>query len=51
MLDPSDQAFWTGLIVVALSFISALVTYLILTGLTPIVPATTRSSGLPYSST
>ncbi len=38
MLDPSDQAFWTGLVVVALSFISALVTYLVLTGLTPIVP-------------
>jgi two-component system, NtrC family, nitrogen regulation sensor histidine kinase NtrY len=34
----SDRAFWLGLIVVSLSVISGLATYLILTGLTPIVP-------------
>lgn len=34
----SDRAFWVGLIVVSLSVISGLATYLILTGLTPIVP-------------
>src|SRR5262245_52025919 len=34
----SDRAFWSGLIVVSLSVISGLATYLILTGLTPIVP-------------
>ncbi len=34
----SDRAFWIGLIVVSLSVISGLATYLILTGLTPIVP-------------
>jgi two-component system, NtrC family, nitrogen regulation sensor histidine kinase NtrY len=34
----SDRAFWTGLIVVSLSVVSGLATYLILTGLTPIVP-------------
>ena len=33
-----SRAFWIGLIVVSLSLISALATYLILTGLTPIVP-------------
>ena len=38
LLDPSDRAFWTGFVVMALSVTSALVTYLILTGLTPIVP-------------
>jgi two-component system nitrogen regulation sensor histidine kinase NtrY len=38
LLDPTDRAFWTGLIVVALALVSALVTYLILTGLTPITP-------------
>ena len=37
-LDPSDRAFWLGLSVVVLSLVSALSTYLILTGLTPIVP-------------
>ena len=37
-LNPSDRAFWTGLIVVVLSIISALASYLILTGLTPITP-------------
>src|SRR6185295_18852176 len=31
-------AFWTGLLIVSLSLISGLATYLILTGLTPIVP-------------
>lgn len=40
-LDPSDQSFWTGLAIVVLSLISALATYLILTGLTPIVPSRT----------
>ena len=34
----SDRAFWVGLVVVSLSVISGLATYLILTGLTPIVP-------------
>lgn len=38
LLDPSDRAFWTGFVVMALSVVSAAVTYLILTGLTPIVP-------------
>lgn len=38
LLDPTDRAFWTGLIVVGLALVSALVTYLILTGLTPITP-------------
>jgi len=34
------RAFWVGLSVVSLSLVSALATYLILTGLTPIVPRT-----------
>jgi two-component system nitrogen regulation sensor histidine kinase NtrY len=34
----SDRAFWSGLIIVSLSVVSGLATYLILTGLTPIVP-------------
>jgi two-component system, NtrC family, nitrogen regulation sensor histidine kinase NtrY len=34
----SDRAFWIGLIIVSLSVVSGLATYLILTGLTPIVP-------------
>jgi two-component system, NtrC family, nitrogen regulation sensor histidine kinase NtrY len=33
-----SRAFWTGLLTVSLSLISGLATYLILTGLTPIVP-------------
>ncbi len=33
-----SRAFWIGLIVVSLSLVSGLATYLILTGLTPIVP-------------
>ena len=37
--DASERSFWVGLVVVVLSLISALVTYLILTGLTPIVPS------------
>ena len=37
-LDLSDRAFWTGLVIVILSIIAALATYLILTGLTPIAP-------------
>jgi len=37
-LDQSDRVFWIGLVVVGLSCFSALVTYLVLTGLTPIVP-------------
>jgi two-component system, NtrC family, nitrogen regulation sensor histidine kinase NtrY len=32
------RAFWSGLLVVCLSLVSGLATYLILTGLTPIVP-------------
>jgi len=38
LLDLTDRAFWIGLVVVVLSLISALATYLILTGLTPIAP-------------
>ena len=34
----SDRAFWIGLVVVSLSVVSGFATYLILTGLTPIVP-------------
>ncbi len=37
-LDPSERAFWVGLVIVVLSLISALTSYLILTGLTPITP-------------
>ncbi len=37
-LNPSDRAFWIGLTVVGLSILSALVSYLILTGLTAIAP-------------
>jgi two-component system, NtrC family, nitrogen regulation sensor histidine kinase NtrY len=37
-LNPSDRAFWFGLGVVLLSLTSALVSYLILTGLTAIAP-------------
>ncbi|MEQ1651056.1 MAG: PAS domain-containing sensor histidine kinase [Hyphomicrobium sp.] len=37
-LNPSDRAFWVGLTVVGLSILSALVSYLILTGLTAIAP-------------
>jgi two-component system nitrogen regulation sensor histidine kinase NtrY len=36
--ERGDRAFWIGLVVVVLSVISALITYLILTGLTPIAP-------------
>jgi two-component system nitrogen regulation sensor histidine kinase NtrY len=38
LLDVTDRAFWIGLVVVILSLVSALATYLILTGLTPIAP-------------
>lgn len=37
-LNPSDRAFWIGLTVVGLSILSALSSYLILTGLTAIAP-------------
>lgn len=37
-LNPSDRIFWTGFAVVGLSIVSALASYLILTGLTPITP-------------
>ncbi len=37
-LNPSDRAFWIGFAVVCLSIVSALVSYLILTGLTAITP-------------
>ena len=36
--ETSEKAFWIGLAVVVLSLVSALVTFLILTGLTPIAP-------------
>ena len=39
MPGASERAFWTGLVVVVLSLISGLATYLILTGLTPIAPS------------
>ena len=39
LLDLTDREFWTGLVVVILSLVSALATYLILTGLTPIAPS------------
>ena len=45
LLDWSESAFWIGLSVVVLSLVSALATYLILTGLTPISP----SSGIVYA--
>lgn len=38
LLSPHDKAFWVGLVIVVLSLVSALATYLILTGLTPITP-------------
>lgn len=38
LLDLTDREFWTGLVVVCLSLVSAFATYLILTGLTPIAP-------------
>ena len=38
LLDLTDRAFWIGFVVVALSLVAALATYLILTGLTPIAP-------------
>ncbi len=34
----SDRAFWSGLVIVSLAVVSGLATYLILTGLTPIIP-------------
>jgi two-component system, NtrC family, nitrogen regulation sensor histidine kinase NtrY len=37
-LNPSDRAFWVGLTTVGLSMLSALGSYLILTGLTPFAP-------------
>ncbi len=37
-LEPSDRIFFIGLWTVVLSLISALLTFLILTGLTPIIP-------------
>jgi len=37
-LESSQKIFWVGLTTVALSLISALLTFLILTGLTPLVP-------------
>lgn len=37
-LGAGDRAFWGGLVIVVLSLISGLATYLILTGLTPIAP-------------
>ena len=39
-LNPSDRAFWIGLAVVIASLIASLASYLILTGLTAIVPRT-----------
>ena len=38
LLDPSDRAFYIGLVVVVLSLVSATATYAVLTGLTPIAP-------------
>ena len=39
LADPGDRASWIGFSAVALSLISALATFLILTGLTPITPS------------
>jgi two-component system, NtrC family, nitrogen regulation sensor histidine kinase NtrY len=39
LLDPSDRAFWIGLVIVVLSLFSATATYAILTGLTRIAPS------------
>lgn len=39
LLEPSDRMFFVGLWTVGLSLLSALLTFLILTGLTPIVPS------------
>jgi two-component system nitrogen regulation sensor histidine kinase NtrY len=36
--DANPLAFWVGLVVVLLSVVSGLATYLILTGLTPVIP-------------
>ncbi len=36
---PSERAFWIGFTIVVLSLVSALATFLILTGLTPIAPS------------
>src|SRR5690606_27497737 len=36
--EANKTAFWIGLVIVILSLVSGLATYLILTGLTPIVP-------------
>ena len=44
-LNPSDRAFWIGLAVVIASLVASLASYLILTGLTAIVPR----SGLEQS--
>ncbi len=41
LLEPSDRMFFIGLWTVGLSLLSALLTFLILTGLTPIVPSNT----------
>ncbi|MGE0025303.1 MAG: ATP-binding protein [Hyphomicrobium sp.] len=38
LLDVTDRAFWIGAVVVVLSLVSALATYLLVTGLTPIPP-------------
>ncbi len=38
-VSPNERAFWIGFTVVILSLVSALATYLILTGLTPIAPS------------
>jgi two-component system nitrogen regulation sensor histidine kinase NtrY len=39
LLDPSERVFWVGLTFVSLSLVSALATFLILTGLTPVTPS------------
>jgi two-component system nitrogen regulation sensor histidine kinase NtrY len=39
--EPNTVAFWIGLVVTAMALVSGLSTYLILTGLTPIVPRNT----------
>ena len=38
LLDLTDRQYWTGFVIVCLSLVSALLTYLLLTGLTPIAP-------------
>lgn len=48
LTSSGKSAFWIGLTVVVLSLVSALATYLILTGLTPIAPSNTVVVGVLF---